>query len=182
VNQVFKINPTTQIDFYKADHKSQYPDNTNFIYSNFTPRSSRLARVLPKYYDGKVVLFGLQGFMKWFLIDTWNEGFFNIPKEEAVSKYKYRMDTALGEGAIDVQHVADLHDLGYLPIRIKALPEGSRVNIKVPVFTVENTLPSFFWLTNYIESVISAEVWKPCTNATIAFEYHKILTRYAEET
>ena len=53
-------------------------------------------------------------------------------------QYRRRMDNALGPGAVPVDHIAALHDLGYLPVRIKALPEGSRVNIKVPLFTVRN--------------------------------------------
>jgi nicotinamide phosphoribosyltransferase len=69
-----------------------------------------------------------------------------------------------------------------LPIEIKALPEGSLVDIKVPVLTIKNTLPEFFWLTNYLETAISTELWKPITTATTAFEYRKILTQYAKET
>ena len=72
--------------------------------------------------------------------------------------------------------------MGYLPLRIKALPEGSRVNMRVPVLTVINTDPRFFWLTNYIETVLSAELWKSCTTATIAYEYKRLLTQYAVKT
>jgi len=179
---MFKINPLTQIDFYKADHRRQYPDNTTLVYSNFTPRSARLANVIEKDYDGKVVFYGLQGFAKWFLIDTWNSEFFLKDKATVVAAYKRRMDTSLGPDAISVEHIEALHDLQYLPIKIKALPEGSRVDIKVPVFTIENTIPEFFWLTNYLESVMSAEIWKSCTTATLAFEYRKLLTKWAEKT
>lgn len=180
---MIKINPLTQIDFYKADHKSQYPEGTEYVYSNFTPRSSRLLKSkMRDSWDGKTVFFGLQGFIKWFLIDTWNEGFFNLPKEQVVSQYKKRMDTSLGEGAVSVDHIAALHDLGYLPIEIKALEEGTKVNEKIPVFTVENTLPEFFWLTNYLETVMSAEVWKACNTATIANEYRELLMEYAVAT
>ena len=92
------------------------------------------------------------------------------------------MDKSLGEDAFPLDHIDALHDLGYLPLKIKALPEGSRVNIKVPMFTVINTLPEFFWLTNYIETAISAEIWKPSTTATIALEYRKLFTKYAIKT
>lgn len=179
---MFKINPLTQADFYKMGHKFQYPVGTTKVYSNFTPRSSRLARVLRQYYDEKVVFFGLQGFIKWFLIDTWNSEFFNRPKDKVVAKYKRRMDTSLGVGAVPVDHIEALHDLGYLPIKIKALPEGSRVNIKVPMFTIENTHPDFFWVTNYLETATSAESWKACTTATIAYEYRKIMEKWAVDT
>jgi len=174
-------NPLNTIDFYKADHRRQYPSGTQFVYSNFTPRSSRLAPV-PESFDDRVVFVGLQGFIKNYLIEAWSEGFFNQPKQLVIAKYKKRMDKSLGEGSIPLDHIEALHDLGYLPLRIKALPEGSRVNIKVPMFTVINTLPEFFWLTNYIETAISAEIWKPSTTATIALEYRKLFTDYAIKT
>lgn len=176
-----KINPLNAIDFYKADHRRQYPEGTEYVYANFTPRSSRLAKMLPDF-DDKVVFFGLQGFVKHFLIESWNEGFFKQPKDKVVAAYKRRMDNSLGEGAVPVDHIAALHDLGYLPLRIKALPEGSRVNMRVPVLTVVNTDPNFFWLTNYIETVLSAELWKTCTTASIAYEYKRLLNQYAEKT
>ncbi|SBS28515.1 putative nicotinate phosphoribosyltransferase [Marinomonas spartinae] len=175
------MNPLTAIDFYKADHRRQYPAGTEYVYSNFTPRSSRLAPVL-EGFDDRVVFVGLQGYIKRFLIDTWNENFFNQPKEKVVAKYKRRMDTSLGEGAIPVDHIEALHDLGYLPLEIKALPEGSRVNIKVPMFTIVNTLPEFYWLTNYLETSLSAEIWKICTTATVAYEYKRLLNDYAQKT
>ncbi|PCJ60257.1 MAG: nicotinate phosphoribosyltransferase [Planctomycetota bacterium] len=175
------MNPLMAIDFYKADHRRQYPEGTEYVYSNFTPRSSRLAPVL-EGFDDRVVFVGLQGFIKYFLIDLWDKEFFNKPKEKVVAKYKRRMDTSLGVGAVPVDHIEALHDLGYLPLRIKALPEGSRVNIKVPMFTVINTMPEFFWLTNYIETCISADVWKSCTTASIAYEYKKLLTEFANKT
>lgn len=175
------INPLTAIDFYKADHRSQYPKGTKYVYSNFTPRSSRLFQG-SSLYDEKIVFFGLQGFIKSFLIELWNKEFFEKSKDEVIGKYKKRMDTSLGEGAIKMDHIEDLHDLGYLPIKIKALPEGSCVNIGVPLFTIINTQPKFFWLTNYLETVLSCEIWKSCTTATIAREYRKIMEKYATET
>lgn len=176
-----KINPLSCIDFYKADHRRQYPEGTNRVYSNFTPRSSKLAKVLPDF-DDRVVFFGLQGWIKWFLMDTWNREFFDKPKDVVVRQYKRRMDNSLGPGAIDVKHIEELHDLGYLPIEIKAVKEGSRVNMRVPVLTIENTDDRFFWLTNYLESVMSAELWKPCTTATTAYEYRRLLFEYARKT
>ena len=176
------INPLTAIDFYKADHRRQYPEGTTEVYSNFTPRSSRAAAVLSESYDHQVVFFGLQYFLQYFLIDTWNNEFFKKDKETVVSAYKRRMDYALGKNAIDIEHIAALHDLGFLPLKIKALPEGTRVPIGVPVLTVVNTQPEFFWLTNYIESVISCFLWKPITSATTAFEYKRLLTDAAIKT
>lgn len=177
-----KKNPLTAIDFYKADHRRQYPEGTTEVYANFTPRASRLAKVLDEYFDNKVVFFGLQYFIKDFLQEVWIKEFFEQPKEQVLKSYQRRMDTALGPNAIGVQHLEDLHDLGYLPIKIKALPEGKRCPIGVPCMTIVNTKPEFFWLTNYLESVISAYLWKPITSATTAFEYKKLLKKHAEKT
>ncbi len=175
------MNPLMSIDFYKADHRRQYPENTEYVYSNFTPRSSRLASLLDDF-DDRVVFIGLQAYIKRILINQWNDGFFSKPKSEVIAKYKRRMDSSLGENAIATEHIEALHDLGYLPLKIKALSEGSRVNIQVPMFTVINTFPEFFWLTNYIETSISADVWKACTTATIAYEYKRIMMKYALKT
>jgi nicotinamide phosphoribosyltransferase len=151
------------------------------VYSNFTPRSAHHAPVLDTF-DNRVVFFGLQGFIQSFLIDDWNEHFFKLPKETAIAEYKRVMDNALGKDSIPTDHLEQLHDLDYLPIEIKALPEGSRVNLKVPMFTITNTLPEFFWLPNYLETALSAGVWKSCTTATIAYEYKKLLTAAAIRT
>jgi len=177
-----KINPLTAIDFYKTDHRRQYPEGTTEVYSNFTARSARLGKVIKDSFDNKIVFFGLQYFIKHFLIDSWNDEFFKKPKAEVVAKYKRRMDTSLGEDSINIEHIEALHDLGYLPFKIKALPEGTRVPIGVPVLTVVNTHPEFFWLTNYIETIISSYLWKPTNSATTAFEYKKLLSKYAALT
>ena len=175
-----KINPILAKDFYKVGHKFQYPEGTSMVYSNFTPRSDRLSN--NKYNNSKVVFFGLQGFIKWFLIDTFNEEFFKQPKEKVVKVYKRRVDNALGPDCVTVDHIEALHDLGYLPLEIKALPEGSLVPMKVPVFTIRNTKPEFFWLTNMLETALSTESWKACTSATTAYSYRKLLEEYAEKT
>lgn len=180
-----KLNPLTQIDFYKTGHVFQYPAGTEAVYSNFTARSDRLAPVLREgtaAFDGKVVFFGLQAFVKDFLIDAFNEGFFRLPKTQVVERYRRRMDTSLGPGVVTTEHIAALHDLGYLPLRIKALPEGSRVNMRVPLLTIESTHKDFFWLVNYLEDVVSNSLWKPTTVATIAYQFRRLLLAYADIT
>lgn len=177
-----KFDPIAAIDFYKADHRRQYPEGTEVVYSNFTPRSGRLAAKSGTRADNGVVFFGLNGFIKWFLIDGFNEGFFKQPKEKVLAKYQKRMNDSLVASDFDVSHIAALHDLGYLPLEIRALPEGTFVPYKVPMFTIHNTSPEFYWLTNYIESVISSEIWKACTSATTALHYRLILQDYAVKT
>jgi nicotinamide phosphoribosyltransferase len=169
------------IDFYKAGHRNQYPDGTTSVYSNFTPRSVKHLNVEKDLYDGLVVFFGLQSFIKSFLQESFGESFFDQPLDRVLKQYKRRMDTSLFTN-FDVSHIESLHNLGYLPIRIKALPEGAKVRPGVPVFTIVNTKPEFFWLTNYLESVLSAEIWKKMVNATVASHYRGIFEKYARET
>ncbi len=171
-----QLNPLTLIDFYKADHRRQYPDGTELVYSNLTPRKSRVAG------SDEVVFFGLQYFVIEYLIHQWNEGFFKRPKAEVLAQYQRRMDTALGPGSIDVAHIGALHDLGYMPLEIKAVPEGTVVPLRVAMLTMKNTKPEFFWLTNYLETLISCVVWKPCTSATTARIYRRVFDQYADET
>lgn len=87
--------------------------------------------------------------MQWFLVDLFNEAFFARPEDEVVSEYKQVMDSYLGKDAVAVDHIRALHQLGYLPLHIKALDEGSKVPMAVPVLTIINTQPEFFWLVNY---------------------------------
>lgn len=176
-----RIFPLHAADFYKTGHIKQYPENTTFVYSNFTCRSDKHAKMLPDF-DHKVVFFGIQGVCQYLLQDMWNKNFFDMDLDDVIDEYQHRMDTSLGKDAVSMQHIIALHDLGYLPIKIKALPEGSRVNMRVPLFTIENTFPEFYWITNYLETQISAEIWKPITTATTAYEYNRLLTRYAELT
>lgn len=178
----FNIKPHTACDYYKIGHKDMYEQGTTKIYSNFTPRSSTHASKLPEIFNNKIVFFGLQGFIKSFLIDTWNKNFFQRPEAEVVEEYRSRVANGLVIANPDVSHIEALHELGYLPLSIKALPEGSLVDIKVPVLTVTNTKDEFFWLPNYIESIMSAELWKMSTTATTAYQYRKLLDSYADKT
>lgn len=170
------ILPLAHIDWYKADHRRQYPNGTSLVFSNFTPRSSRIDGV------NRVVFFGLQYFIKEYLVRQWNANFFSRPVEEVVGKYKRRVDNALGKDAVPMDHIRALHALGYLPIRILALPEGTRVPIGMPPFVIHSTHPEGFWLPNYLETILSCTTWQACTSATIADLYRKEFVRAALDT
>ena len=114
-----KTNPMLLIDFYKAVHAEMLPQNITKSVSYFTPRMSRVKR-----WD-KVVMFGLQGFIKEYLIDYFNDNFFNVPLETVMGEYTRIMDNTLGKNAYNPKKIENLHDLGYLPIEIVALPEGT---------------------------------------------------------
>lgn len=170
------MNPLLYTDGYKVDHRRQYPNGTTLVYSNWTPRKSRIEGV------NEVVFFGLQYFIKKYIIDDFNTNFFSKPKEEICRKYNRRINNYLGENQVGIKHIEALHDLGYIPMVFKSLPEGVSVPIKVPMFTMYNSLPEFFWLTNYFETLLSTTIWLPCNSATIAKQYRKILDKYALET
>ncbi len=170
------LSPILLKDGYKVGHKFQYPEDTTLVYSNLTPRKARNPEL------NEVVFFGMQYFIKEYLINQFATGFFEQPKEQVLRDYTRRMDNYLGKDSITYDHIAALHDLGYLPLEIKALPEGTLAPMKVPVFTIKNTKPEFFWLTNMLETMLSNIIWKPCTSATTAFQYLRTFTRYANET
>ena len=110
---------------------------------------------------------GLQGFIKKYLIDYFNDEFFNKTFDEAVGEYRRIMDAALGASAYKIDKVEKLHRLGYLPIEIISLPEGERVPVHVPMFGMTNTHDDFAWLPQALESLISAEIWYPQITATV---------------
>lgn len=176
-----KLRASSATDAYKLGHRAMMRKGTSFLSSNFTPRSLRLFKGSP-LFDGKMVVFGGQGFASEFLLETFNESFFNLPKEVAVSRYERRCRNMMGEGVIPSDGFALLHDLGYLPLIVRALPEGSRVSMKVPTMILNNTHPDFGWLVNYIEPTLSNSNWKTSLNATIAYEYRRVFEHFAKLT
>ena len=171
-----KVNPMLLIDFYKAVHAEMLPKDITKSVSYFTPRMSRVER-----WD-KVVMFGLQGFIKTYLIEYFNEEFFGKPFDEVIGEYKRIMDATLGAEAYKIEKIEKLHKLGYLPIEIIALPEGTLVPMHVPMFGITNTHPEFAWLPQSLESLISAESWHPMIVATVGYTYRQIVNAYYDKT
>ena len=165
----------TYIDGYKLDHRRQYPEGTEYVYSNWTPRASRNPEIK------EVVFVGLQYFLKHYLEEEFGQ-FFAQDVEVATARYQRRIDGYLGPNEIGTVHIRALHDLGYLPLRFKALPEGTSVPLRVPMLTVENTHPDFAWLVNYLETIMSAALWLPSTSATHAKRLRGVLLDWAEKT
>lgn len=169
------MNPLFYTDFYKTDHRNQYPQGTEKVYSNFTARISRI-----KGWDHTVV-FGVQQFVIW-LNATFSKDFFSEKLETVVGQYKRLLDNTLGKDAVTMEHIIALHRLGYLPLEIKALPEGTVAPLKVPILTITNTHKDFAWLPNFLETLLSNSLWHPITSATIAYNYRKLLEQFANET
>jgi len=171
-----KCNPMLLTDFYKISHRIMSENGIEKTYSTFTPRGSRIDDI------DEVVFFGLQGFIKEYLIEYFNDNFFNRNKEEVVAEYKRIIKYTLGDNCADTEHIEKLHDLGYLPIRIRAVKEGTVIPVKVPPFTNENTNNDFHWLTNFLETLTSASNWKVITTTTIVKKYRDICEKWADKT
>ena len=163
-------------DTYKNTNPDAMPKGLTRLVSYITPRKSMF-----KIID-KVVFFGLQGFIQEFLIDLVNETFFKRDKEEVLAEYKSYLDTQIGEQSYDLSRIAALHDLGYLPIKMKALPEGSLVNMGVPCIELTNTHPDFAWVVQWIECIAQSELFGTCNWATMAHEYRKLANDFYEKT
>ncbi len=169
---MIKTNPMLLIDFYKAVHAEMLPKGITKSVSYFTPRMSRVKRW------NYVVMFGLQGFIKTYLIDYFNNEFFNRPFDGVISEYRRVMDASLGKDVYKIDKIKALHKLGYLPIEIVALPEGTIVPMHIPMFGITNTHPDFTWLPQSLESLISAESWHPMLAATVGYTYRQIVNKY----
>lgn len=173
--------PILMCDFYKVSHISMYDKRSEIVQDNMTPRNAKHFIHFADN-DQRVMMAGLQGFIKWFLIDMFNENFFKKSKEEAIEQYKEICDLSIGPNMVETWGFEKLHDLGYLPLEIRSIPEGTLSPVQVPLFTIQNTHPDFYWLPNFLESVISAETWKTITTATTFWQYRKLSEKWAAET
>jgi len=172
------LSAIAQTDGYKLDHRRQYPQGTEKVYANWTPRGTRIKGI------DEVTFIGLQYVIKKRLMEDF-EAFFEADVDEVCDAYADMLLNYLGPDAaeaIGTDHIRALHELGYLPLEFKALPEGTAVPLRVPMFTVENTHPEFFWLTNYFETLLSAELWMPMTSATNAGRIRGLLNDWAVTT
>jgi nicotinamide phosphoribosyltransferase len=170
-------------DFYKTGHRLMVPEKTEITYDTWTARTSRIDGV------NRTVVYGLQHFNKKYLIDYFAEHFFEKPIEEIAKSYQriikntlLKFDESVSEEDVDTSHIEELHSLGYLPLCIRALPEGTLCPIRVPYMVMYNTDKRFPWLVTYIESLFSCEAWQATTSATIAYEFRKMLDKFALDT
>ena len=172
---MFKPSTLFYTDGYKIGHKRMLAKGTTRLYGTWIPRSIKHA---PKGVQ-RILSFGQQLAMRW-LHDEFAENFFSIPKAEAM-QFGKDMSMYLGMN-YDASHFEALYDLGYLPIRVKALPEGIETQTNVPHMTFINTVDGFAWLTLYLETIISSLAWKPSTSATIALQYKRNVVKWVMKT
>lgn len=175
------INPFLfMTDSYKVSHIRFETGGISEMYSNFIARFCKyMQEMLGDAYDQKFVVFGIQ-YLIMRLHHMADKGFFSRDKKEVIDEMKAVHGAYIGNE--DFAHFEALHDLGYLPIEVKALPEGTVAPVGNAFLTIRNTLPEFEWLPNYLESGISTELWKPLTVATVARTIRQISNKFAIET
>lgn len=173
-------------DFYKQAHAEQYPEGITKLISYATARMTRI----PKEMCGdKLTVFGIQAYVKDFLIERFNETFFNVPLEEAMAEYNEIIGPTFPIQYVNTGKFEALHKLGYLPVEVGCLAEGTRVPIRsafelpegqcqVPFMYIINTHPDFPWITEFLESVTSSEVWYPMAIANQAYYYRQIVNKW----
>ena len=172
---MFKPNSLFYTDGYKIGHKAMLAPGTQYLYGTWIPRSTKYA---PKGIT-KILSAGQQLTWRW-LHDEFQEYFFNQPKDIATD---FATDMSMYLGLpFDGKHFEDLHDLGYLPIRVKALPEGIETKPNVPHQTFVNTKAGYAWLTLYLETIVSSLSWKTTTSATVALHYRRQATEWVLKT
>lgn len=172
---MFRPNTLFYSDGYKVGHKRMLAKGTDYLYGTWIPRSLKHA---PKGVT-KIVSMGQQLAMRW-LNDEFQENFFDLPVDEAM-RFGEDMSMYLGLD-YDSEHFRELHNLKYLPIRVKALPEGIETLPNIPHMTFINTVKGFAWLTLYLETIISSLSWKSSTSATIALRYRRNVTEWVMKT
>ena len=152
-------------DSYKVSMDRQYPAGTTGVYSYIESRGGR--------YD-RTVFFGLQAFIKEYLLAPITQVDIDIADE---------ILTAHGEpfNRAGWQYILDTHR-GYLPVVIRAVPEGTVVPVKNVLATIENTDPECFWLTTWLETALLRAVWYGTTVATQSYTIKQVILDYLERT
>ena len=152
-------------DSYKVSMWKQYPAGTTFIYSYIESRGGR--------YD-KTVIFGLQAFIKEYLLHPVTQEDIDIADE---------VWTAHGEpfNRAGWEYILKTYG-GYLPVVIRAVPEGTVVPVKNVLAVVENTDPACFWLTTWLETAILRAIWYPTTVATQSWHIKQVIKEYLEKS
>lgn len=164
MNKLFK-SPILNTDSYKVGMNLMYPPGTTGVYSYIESRGGR--------YD-RTVFFGLQAFIKEYLLEPITQADIDIADE---------ILTAHGEpfNRSGWQYILDKH-AGYLPVVIRAVPEGTVVPVKNVLATIENTDPECFWLTTYLETALLRAIWYPTTVATQSWHIKQVIKDFLEKT
>lgn len=155
-------------DSYKASHAPQYPKNTRKVISHMVARGSDISNY--------VVWFGLHYYLKNYL-----EGV--VVTKQDVDIAETFWDEHFGYKVFNRSYWDYIVDNcgGKLPLIIRAVKEGTKVENHNVLMVIENTDPNCWWLTNFVETLLM-KVWYPCTVATNSLEIRKIILNYLEQT
>lgn len=173
---MLNMNTLLLSDTYKQTHSRMYPNGLTKLVSYWVPRKSMFKNT------DTMVFFGLQAFIKEYLLNYFQKNFFDMPLEDVMYEYTYYMNIQLGSDNYDEDNIMKLHKLGYLPLQIRAIPEGTFVTMGVPCIELTNTHPDFAWVVQWIECILQAELWRPCTHATVGNMYRRIAERFYDKT
>lgn len=172
-------NPCLMVDAYKLGHFFQMPRGVETIFSTWTARYN-------KYHNGgeckDTVVFGHQGYIQEYFIEFFNENFFNADINHIEADFKRKVSAVFHPAYTDFSRFRKLHELGYLPIEVWGVPEGTVLPINVPDHIIFNTDPDFAWLPQYLEDIWSCHNWMPSTSATTAYYRRKLLEPYVAAT
>ena len=153
-------------DSYKVTHWKQYPQGTTNVYSYFESRGGQFK---------DTTFFGLQYIMDRYL--THPVTMADIDEAEELYSQHFGMDLFNRAGW---EHIVNTHD-GLLPVKIKAVPEGTVVPTHNILMSIENTDPKVPWITNFLETILS-QVWYPSTVATLSGATRKLIRSYLVRT
>ena len=162
-------------DTYKQCHPRMYPKGLTKLVSYWTPRRSMFGE------DDTMIFFGLQGFLEGFLHEEFLNFFYYVSHQDLEEIFT-KVLVHHGIEPTEFERVADLHRLGYLPIQIRAIPEGTAVPMGVPCIEITNTHKDFAWVVQWIECILQTELWKPCCHATMARKFKNLANKYYAET
>ncbi len=175
LDKVFKINPLYEADGYKLGHKLMLAPGTLREYWTWIPRS--LKYMHPSI--DKIMSAGQQLAVR-YLHSNFKEFFFDQPIEVAEKFGRDMCKYLMME--YDSTHFRELHKLGYLPVKIKALPEGLFTPKGVPHMTGINTIDGYAWLGLYLETLISKISWRLPVVATIAHKFKENAVKWTQKT
>lgn len=159
-------NPLLSTDVYKMGHMTQYKPGTKKIVSYLTARDNRKI--------SKVSWFGNQYYLQEYLSRPINK--------YHVDEFMDTREELLGSKSNEVyEKLMQLQALGYIPLRIKSLKEGSVVSTRNALATYTNTVDGFHWVVGFFESLL-LKVWYPSTVTAYSRKLKGLVTKYANET
>ena len=164
-----QYNPILDTDSYKLVHYKQYPPHTTNVFSYIESRGGKYPAT---------VFFGLQYYIKKYLC---TQVTYEMIDDAEIFFNKHMTGLNGMFNRVGWEYIVKHHD-GYLPLKIKAVPEGTIVPVSNVLATVENTDPNCFWLTSYVETALLRNVWYATTVATNSYTSKQIIKKFLEKT